>query len=103
MNDAIYNDLNTDGTPENDVDMVFNNAGGIRAESPARFTPAQLTYGALFNVLPFGNQTVVGNMTGAQILDLLNQSATLFKGALQPAGHPLHLLPLCGHLPGPQP
>ncbi len=32
INDAIYNDLNTDAVPENDVDMVFNNAGGLRAD-----------------------------------------------------------------------
>jgi 2',3'-cyclic-nucleotide 2'-phosphodiesterase (5'-nucleotidase family) len=40
----------------------------------------------LFTVLPFGNQTIVGDLTGAQIYDLLQQSATLFKGALQPSG-----------------
>ena len=32
VNDAIYNDLNTDATADNDVDMVFNNAGGLRAD-----------------------------------------------------------------------
>ena len=32
INDAIYNDLNTDGVATNDVDMVFNNAGGLRAD-----------------------------------------------------------------------
>ena len=32
VNDAIYNDLNADATPDNDVDMVFNNPGGLRAE-----------------------------------------------------------------------
>ena len=41
----------------------------------------------LFSVLPFGNQTVVGDMTGAQIVELLNQSAhRCIKGALQVAG-----------------
>ena len=48
----------------------------------------------LFSVLPFGNATIVGDMTGAQILELLNQSATLFKGALQVSGIALQLLPL---------
>ncbi|HEU5057926.1 MAG TPA: 5'-nucleotidase C-terminal domain-containing protein, partial [Kofleriaceae bacterium] len=48
--------------------------------------PKLLTYGETFQILPFGNVTTVGNMTGAQLQDVLNQSATLFKGALQPAG-----------------
>ncbi|MCK7520513.1 MAG: hypothetical protein MZV64_23880 [Ignavibacteriales bacterium] len=32
VDDAIYNDLNTDAEPANDVDMFFNNAGGIRID-----------------------------------------------------------------------
>jgi 2',3'-cyclic-nucleotide 2'-phosphodiesterase (5'-nucleotidase family) len=40
----------------------------------------------MFQILPFGNATAVGTMTGSQIYELLSQSATLFKGALQPAG-----------------
>ena len=89
VNDAIYNDLNNDADPANDVDMVFNNAGGLRADITFPITttlPVTLTHGMLYNVLPFGNATVVGEMTGAHILELLNQSATLFKGALQVAG-----------------
>ncbi len=89
INDAIYGDLNNDAVTENDVDMVFNNAGGLRADITFPITgtlPYTLTHGILYSVLPFGNQTVVGDMTGAQIVELLNQSATLFKGALQVSG-----------------
>jgi len=106
VNDAIYNDLNTDGTPLNDADMVFNNPGGLRADivipsgSPLPYT---ITHGMLFNVLPFGNQTVVGNMTGAQIMELLNQSATLFKGAIQVSGIRYSFYNYTDTLPGPQP
>ena len=32
IDDAIYNYLNTDAEPENDVDLFFNNAGGIRTD-----------------------------------------------------------------------
>jgi 2',3'-cyclic-nucleotide 2'-phosphodiesterase (5'-nucleotidase family) len=103
VNDAIYNDLNTDRTTANDVDMVFNNAGGIRADITCTVYPCRLTYGALFNVLPFGNQTVVGDMTGIQILDLINQSATLLRGALQPAGMRYSFYRYSDALPGPQP
>jgi 5'-nucleotidase/UDP-sugar diphosphatase len=86
VNDAIYNDLNTDAEPLNDVDMVFNNPGGLRTDIACAEYPCKLTYGMLFSVLPFGNQTVVGSMTGERILELLGQSASLNKGALQVAG-----------------
>ncbi|WP_322510052.1 bifunctional metallophosphatase/5'-nucleotidase, partial [Anaerolinea sp.] len=89
VNDAIYNELNNDVETANDVDMVFNNPGGLRADinsTDCPSFPCTVTYGKMFSILPFGNQTVVGTMTGAQIVELLNQSATLFKGALQVAG-----------------
>jgi 2',3'-cyclic-nucleotide 2'-phosphodiesterase / 3'-nucleotidase / 5'-nucleotidase len=86
IQDALYGDLNNDGEPLNDVDMVFNNPGGIRIDIDPTEFPHKLTYGQMFSILPFGNQTIVGDMTGAQIVELLNQSATLFRGALQVAG-----------------
>jgi len=108
VNDAIYNDLNTDAEPLNDVDMVFNNPGGLRADitfppPPTTTLPYTLTHGILYSVLPFGNATVVGDMTGAQVVDLLNQSATLFKGALQVAGVRYDFYRYNNALPGPQP
>ena len=103
VNDAIYNDLNTDGNLANDVDMVFNNPGGLRADLTGATKPFTLTYGMMFNVLPFGNATLVGSMTGAQIVDLLDQSATLFKGALQVGGVRYKFYRYSDALPGPQP
>lgn len=89
VNDAIYNDLNTDADPDNDVDMVFNNPGGLRADITFPITttlPVTLTHGMLYSVLPFGNATVVGDIPGTRLLELLNQSAQLTKGAIQVAG-----------------
>ena len=86
VNDAIYNQVNTDGVADNDVDIVFNNPGGLRSDIACAAYPCKLTYGMMFNILPFGNATAIGTMTGEQILELLNQSASLSKGALQPAG-----------------
>jgi len=103
INDAIYNDLNGDSNPANDADMVFNNAGGIRADLTSATKPFTLTYGMLFSVLPFGNATAVGDMTGAQIYDLLDQSATLFKGSLQESGIRFNFYNYTDTLPGPQP
>jgi 2',3'-cyclic-nucleotide 2'-phosphodiesterase (5'-nucleotidase family) len=126
INDSIYGALNTDPDSSNDVDMVFNNAGGLRIDwcdkevSPGTYVwtsntsecspegvwthdPMILTYAHMFQILPFGNATVVGTMTGAQVLDLLNQSATLFKGAIQPAGIRHTFYRYQDANPGPQP
>ena len=99
VDDAIYNYLNTDATPANDVDVFLNNAGGIRTDwcyvggawvntgcVGGTHAPALLTYGNMFTILPFGNATVVGNMTGAQILQVLNQAPLVSNGVIQPAG-----------------
>jgi 5'-nucleotidase / UDP-sugar diphosphatase len=128
VDDAIYGALNDDADPANDVDMFFNNPGGLRIdwcdkEDPANpgtyiwtstaadcqaqgtwtHDPMLLTYGQMFQILPFGNATAVGRMTGAQIQDLLNQSATLFKGALQPSGIRYSFFRYSDANPGPQP
>jgi 2',3'-cyclic-nucleotide 2'-phosphodiesterase/3'-nucleotidase len=83
--------------------MVFNNAGGLRADIIATTNPFTLTHGLLYNVLPFGNATIVGDLTGAKILDLLNQSATLYKGALQVSGVRYLFYNYTDSKPGPQP
>lgn len=106
VDDTVYTALNSDGTAANDVDMFFNNPGSLRTDiacptCPA--TPVELTYGQLYSVLPFGNQAIVGHMTGAQIIDGLNQSATLFKGALQCSGIRYSFYRRSDALPGPQP
>lgn len=127
VDDAIYNALNNDAEPANDVDLFFNNAGGIRTDwcdkpdpaNPGSYLwssdaadcstgvwshdPMLLTYGQMFTILPFGNATVVGHMTGAEILQVLNQSATLGKGAIQPAGLRYKFYRYSDALPGPQP
>ncbi len=111
VDDTVFHSLNSDSEPQNDVDMFFSNAGGFRADicsgtctaSGLLAAPMLLTYGQLFTVLPFGNQVVVGNMTGAQIVELLHQSATLFKGAIQPSGISYSFYRYSDALPGEQP
>ncbi len=48
--------------------------------------PGLLTYGNMFTILPFGNATAVGKMTGAQILEVLNYGAE--RRRRHPAGGP---------------
>ncbi|MGB8646612.1 MAG: 5'-nucleotidase C-terminal domain-containing protein [Anaerolineae bacterium] len=116
VDDAIYSYLNTDAEATNDIDIFFNNAGGIRTDwcyvggtwlnagcVSGTHTPGLLTYGNMFTILPFGNATIVGKMTGAQILEVLNQSATLGKGAIQPAGIKYKYYAYTDGNPGPQP
>ena len=99
VDDAIYNYLNTDSDSTNDIDIFFNNAGGIRTDwcyngttwvntgcASGTHAPALLTYGNMFTILPFGNATVVGKMTGAQILQVLNQAPLVSNGVIQPTG-----------------
>ncbi len=115
IDDAIYNYLNTDAKPENDVDLFFNNAGGIRADwcwngsdwvntgcVAGTHTAGLLTYGDMFTVLPFGNATVVGQMTGAQILEVVNYGPNV-AGVIQPAGLKYKYYSYKDANPGPQP
>jgi 2',3'-cyclic-nucleotide 2'-phosphodiesterase (5'-nucleotidase family) len=116
VDDAIYNYLNTDAYPSNDIDIFFNNAGGIRTDwcyiggvwtnagcVAGTHAPALLTYGNMFTILPFGNATVVGEMTGAQILQVLNQAPLVSNGAIQPAGLKFKYYAYRDSNPGPQP
>jgi 2',3'-cyclic-nucleotide 2'-phosphodiesterase (5'-nucleotidase family) len=115
IDDAIYNYLNTDAPSANDIDIFFNNAGGIRADwcyvggvwvntgcVAGTHAPGLLTYGNMFTVLPFGNATVVGQMTGAQVLQVLNQ-ISISTGVIQPAGLKFSYFKYVDANPGPQP
>ena len=58
--DAVYNDLNTDIDPANDVDIWLEQPRPLRADISCAVYPCVMTYGMMYSVLPFGNQTVVG-------------------------------------------
>lgn len=116
VDDAIYNYLNTDADASNDIDIFFNNAGGIRTDwcwngsiwvntgcSTGTHTPGLLTYGNMFTILPFGNATVVGQMSGAQILEVLNYGPNVSNGVIQPAGLKYKYFSYKDANPGPQP
>jgi 5'-nucleotidase / UDP-sugar diphosphatase len=71
------------------VQIAFTNPGGLRADipiDPATELPAIITWGDTFEVLPFGNTLDIMDLTGAQILEILNQSASLDRGILQVSG-----------------
>ncbi|MFW6266622.1 MAG: bifunctional metallophosphatase/5'-nucleotidase [Halanaerobiales bacterium] len=64
------------------ADIAFQNPGGIRIDLPA----GDITVGHMYELLPFGNTIVKAEMTGEQIVKVLEQSLTLEKGMLQHTG-----------------
>jgi 5'-nucleotidase/UDP-sugar diphosphatase len=68
-----------DGRP---VDVALYNNGGIRDGLPK----GPITFGQLYAVLPFDDQLMAMDLTGAQILKILEHSVASRPGALQVAG-----------------
>jgi len=64
------------------ADVAFHNNAGIRASLPK----GTITYGQLYNVLPFDNQLIAMDLTGAQILRILEHSVSDRAGSLQVSG-----------------
>lgn len=58
------------------AEIAFQNAGGIRAS----IAPGPITYRDILTVLPFGNTLVLLDMTGSQIMDVLNYAAIVKPG-----------------------
>jgi len=82
-------DMYDDGELNGSVDIAFTNPGGLRADiiiPDGAELPYTVTWGATFDVLPFGNTLYLMDLTGAQIQTLLDQSANLYKGILQTSG-----------------
>jgi 2',3'-cyclic-nucleotide 2'-phosphodiesterase (5'-nucleotidase family) len=68
-----------DGIP---ADIAMHNNGGIRADLPK----GPITFGQLYAVLPFDNQLMALELTGDQILEILEHSVAGRAGAMQVAG-----------------
>jgi 5'-nucleotidase len=88
-----------DGELNGSVDIAFTNPGGLRSDIviPAGAElPYTITWGMTFDVLPFGNTLYLMDLTGAQIQELLDQAATLYKGILQTSGASWYWYNDCG-------
>jgi 5'-nucleotidase/UDP-sugar diphosphatase len=70
------------------VAIAFTNPGGLREDIllAEGETEHSITWGETYAVMPFGNTLYNMDLTGAQIMELLNQSATLHKGIIQSSG-----------------
>ncbi|RRR99181.1 bifunctional metallophosphatase/5'-nucleotidase [Glycomyces terrestris] len=65
---------NTAGADTGGAEIAFMNPGGVRADLLyAEGTPGEATYAEVFTVQPFANYVVTLDLTGAQILQALQQ------------------------------
>jgi 5'-nucleotidase / UDP-sugar diphosphatase len=81
--ESIMGDLITDAIrASTGADVAFHNSGGIRADIPA----GDITMEQVFTVLPFDNVVVTMDLTGADLLDILEKSTGANKGMLQVSG-----------------
>lgn len=64
------------------ADVAMHNSGGLRATLPK----GAITYGALFNVLPFGNVLTAVDLSGAQVLAILEKSVSGRPGNMHVSG-----------------
>ena len=64
------------------ADVALVNPGGLRADLKA----GDLTYGAVYEVMPFDNAVAVLTLSGAELLRLLDASYAARKGVFQIAG-----------------
>ncbi len=88
-----------DGELNGSVDAAFTNPGGLRADitiPDGASLPHTVTWGDTFDVLPFGNTLYLMDLTGAQIQELVDQAATLYKGMLQTSGAEWYWYNDCG-------
>jgi 2',3'-cyclic-nucleotide 2'-phosphodiesterase (5'-nucleotidase family) len=64
------------------ADIAFESSGGIRTDLPR----GKITREQVYGLLPFDDIVITMDLSGKQILEILEQSATLEKGMLQVSG-----------------
>jgi 5'-nucleotidase len=76
------------------ADIGLTNGGGLRADLPA----GELTYGDLFQALPFDNRLATMTLSGAAFRDLLMRNLSHDKGILSVSGIHVHARCAAGKL-----
>jgi 5'-nucleotidase len=74
------------------VDVALLNPGGFRSDLPA----GELTFGRIYEVIPFDNTIATVTVTGGQLLRLLTAAYDGHKGVFQQAGLQVELSPCPG-------
>jgi 5'-nucleotidase len=81
--EGAVGDVLTDGLRElSKVDVVVLNPGGLRADLAA----GPLTYGAVYEVIPFDNQLAVLTLSGEELRQVMSALFASRKGMLQLSG-----------------
>ena len=76
----LFTDLMLEARP--DAQVALTNGGGLRADLPA----GTLTYGALFEALPFDNRFAIVELTGKDLRTLVTSNLSRAGGILSWAG-----------------
>lgn len=64
------------------IDFAFTNSGGLRAD----MNTGPITFGEVFDVMPFDNTTVIVDLTGAEVIQVLKEGTTGQHGLIQVSG-----------------
>ena len=76
----LFADLMRKARPK--ADVALTNGGGLRADLPE----GELTYGALFEAMPFDNRFALLKLSGKQLRRLLTENAKTERGILSVSG-----------------
>ncbi len=76
----LFADLMRKARPK--ADVALTNGGGLRADLPE----GDLTYGALFEAMPFDNRFAIMPLSGKELRHLLTQNAMTERGILSVSG-----------------
>jgi 2',3'-cyclic-nucleotide 2'-phosphodiesterase (5'-nucleotidase family) len=64
------------------IDFALTNSGGLRAELNA----GEVTFGEVFEIMPFDNTLVLVELTGAEVIQVLREGTTGQHGLIQVSG-----------------
>ncbi len=74
------------------AEVAFTNSGGIRAD----IKEGEITYGDVYNVLPFDNGLVTMELTGRQLKGVMEESAGRKRGTIEVSGMKMDIDPRRG-------
>ncbi len=91
--ETIMGNMITDGMcMVTGADVAFTNSGGIRAD----IKPGDITFGEVYQVLPFENGIVTMELTGKQLKGVMEESAGRSRGTIEVSGMKMDIDPRKG-------
>jgi 5'-nucleotidase len=94
QNESALGDVLADSLRAMDhADVALLNPGGLRAELPA----GELTFGGMYEVIPFDNTVATLTVNGEQLTRLIGAAYNGHKGVFQQSGLQIRIAPCPGH------